>query len=99
MEALKMENSRDSWNDGRLDELSRRVDDGFLQVDKRFKQVDKRFEQVATKAEVAELRADFRLLLDKFDNLMRALMVVGLTFGITAFAALSGMIVALIGAS
>jgi len=34
------------WNDGRLDELSKRVDDGFLSVDKRFQQVDERFQQV-----------------------------------------------------
>lgn len=34
------------WTDGRLDELSKKVDDGFAKVDRRFEQVDRRFEQV-----------------------------------------------------
>ncbi len=32
------------WNDARLDELSKRVDDGFAGVDRRFEQVDARFD-------------------------------------------------------
>jgi hypothetical protein len=57
MEALKMEDRVDSWNDDRLDELSRRMDDGFKEMrvemregfarmDQRFEQVDKRFERL-----------------------------------------------------
>jgi hypothetical protein len=41
MEAMVQE-----WTDGRLDELSDRVDRGFEQVDRRFEQVDRRFEHV-----------------------------------------------------
>lgn len=32
------------WNDGRLDELSKRVDDGFAEVNRRFEQIDLRFD-------------------------------------------------------
>jgi hypothetical protein len=36
MEALTMEDSVDSWNDDRLDELSRRMDNGFKEINERF---------------------------------------------------------------
>lgn len=43
----------DSWNDERLDELSRRMDsgfremrDGFAGIDKRFERIDERFERL-----------------------------------------------------
>jgi hypothetical protein len=32
------------WNDGRLDELSKRVDDGFAEMREEFRQVDRRFD-------------------------------------------------------
>ena len=32
------------WNDGRLDELSKRVDDGFTEMREEFRQVDRRFD-------------------------------------------------------
>lgn len=52
-----MEKPVDKWNDDRLDELSRRMDDGFKElreemregfarVDKRFEQVDRKFERL-----------------------------------------------------
>ena len=57
----------DSWNDERLDELSRRMDagfkevkeelrEGFARIDKRFEQVDKRFEQVDKRFEQVDKR-------------------------------------------
>jgi hypothetical protein len=57
MKSLEMERPMDSWNDERLDELSRRMDagfremreemrEGFARVDRRFEQVDKRFERL-----------------------------------------------------
>jgi tetrahydromethanopterin S-methyltransferase subunit G len=46
MEAVMMEGKVSSWNDDRLDQLNRRVDEGFAKVDKRFDRVDKRFERV-----------------------------------------------------
>ena len=41
-----MEAMRESWTDGRLDDLNTRIDQRFDQVDQRFDQVDQRFEQV-----------------------------------------------------
>jgi hypothetical protein len=34
------------WTDGRLNELSKKVDDGFARVDRRFEQVDRRFGEI-----------------------------------------------------
>jgi hypothetical protein len=59
MEALKMEDRVDRWNDDRLDELSRRMDEGF-------KKVDERFENVATRESVAEINTR----LDRFEGRM-----------------------------
>ena len=39
------------WTDGRLDELSKKVDDGFAKVERRFEQVDRRFEQIDLESE------------------------------------------------
>jgi hypothetical protein len=46
------------WTDGRLDDLSTRVDRGFEQVDQRFEQVDQRFERV--EKEIGNLRVETR---------------------------------------
>jgi hypothetical protein len=46
MEALKMERPMDNWNDDRLDELSRRMDDGFKEMREGFARVDRRFERL-----------------------------------------------------
>ena len=69
------------WNDGRLDELSKRIDDSFAEVRERFRDVDRRFEQI-----------DLR-----FDALQRLLIRMAWTYGIgmLAFAgALLGLIAA-----
>lgn len=34
------------WTDGRLDELSKRVDDGFAEVNRRFARVETRLERL-----------------------------------------------------
>lgn len=72
MEAL-LERGTDveSWNDERMDELSRRMDAGFEkaatkeemnlrfdQVDRRFDQVDRRFEEVDRRFDEVERRFD-----------------------------------------
>lgn len=103
-----MEKPMDSWNDDRLDELSRRVDEGFKQVNsdmkggfarvdremkEGFARVDQRFKGVATRDEVGEVKADLRRLNDKFDRLLHALTVAGLSFGITLFASIAGLVV------
>jgi tetrahydromethanopterin S-methyltransferase subunit G len=103
METLKMERQMDSWNDGRLDELSGRMDEGFANVDKRFGDIDKRFERVeaemrqgfenvATKEELTEVKGEFRYLNERLDRLLHALAVVSVGFGATLFAALAGFI-------
>jgi hypothetical protein len=71
MEALEMERPMTEWNDGRLDELNGRVNEGFEKVDERFirlegemkegfARVDKRFEQVATRESIVDLKAETR---------------------------------------
>lgn len=51
MEAMVQE-----WTDGRLDDLSEKVDRGFEEVDRRFEQVDRRFEQVDKRFEQVDKR-------------------------------------------
>jgi len=81
------------WNDGRLDDLSKRMDEGFLNVEKRFEQVDKRFEQVDKRFEQVDRRfgqIDLRL-----DGLQHLLVRIAWTYGLgmLAFAgALLGLI-------
>ena len=70
MEALKMESRRDNWNDDRLDELSRRMDNGFEAVDRR---MERGFN--AAREEMSELRADMRHLNERFDRLYYLVLV------------------------
>lgn len=90
----------DNWNDDRLDELSNRVDEGFAKVDREMKEgfarVDQRFEGVATREEMGEVKAEIQLLNSKFDRLAHSLMVAGISFGISMFALLASLLVALI---
>lgn len=53
-----MEAMREAWTDDRLDDLNRKVDDGFLRVDKRFDTVDKRFDKVDSRIDRIETRLD-----------------------------------------
>jgi len=41
-----MERPVDSWNDDRLDELSRHMDEGFKEMREGFARIDERFERV-----------------------------------------------------
>ena len=41
-----MESKPTNWNDSRLDELSRRVDDGFKEMREGFARVDGKFDRV-----------------------------------------------------
>jgi cystathionine beta-lyase family protein involved in aluminum resistance len=77
MEALKMSSQVNSWNDDRLDELNRRVDNGFKSVDKHFEQVeqemkegfarvDKRFEKIEQETTEGFARVDARF--EKIDG-------------------------------
>jgi hypothetical protein len=120
MEAIEMERQMDSWNDERLDELSRRVDTGFAKVDGRFERLEGEMKEgiakVATKEEIGglatkeelgevrvevrglkgemgEVKGELRTLNQRFDRLLHALMVAGVGFGISMFAAVGGFIV------
>ena len=44
-----MEAKRTNWNDDRLDELSRRVDDGFKEMREGFARVDEKFDRVTAR--------------------------------------------------
>ncbi|TMK55540.1 MAG: hypothetical protein E6G51_12800 [Actinobacteria bacterium] len=46
MAVLKMERPMDNWNDDRLDELSRRMDEGFEEMREGFARIDGRFERL-----------------------------------------------------
>jgi tetrahydromethanopterin S-methyltransferase subunit G len=63
MEAAVMDREAEmtEWNDGRLDELSKRVDHGFAQMREEFTSVNKRIDHLGT----------------RFDALQRILMQVG----------------------
>jgi hypothetical protein len=45
MEALKMTSQANSWNDDRLDELSRRMDEGFKETREGFARVDREMKE------------------------------------------------------
>ncbi len=53
-----MEAMPEQWTEGRLDELSSKVDRGFQQVDRRFEQVDRRFEKID--ADIHALRVEMK---------------------------------------
>jgi hypothetical protein len=72
MEALKVSEHVDNWNDDRLDELSKRVDSGFAKVDARFEKVegqmkvgfakvDARFEKVDGEMKAGFAKADQKM--------------------------------------
>jgi hypothetical protein len=53
MEALlEKEGDVDSWNDERLDELSRRVDDGFKEMREGFAEINARLDRIPTREEI-----------------------------------------------
>jgi archaellum component FlaC len=90
MEALKMETPMENWNDDRLDEMSRRMDEGFKQVNadmkegfadlrgemrEGFARMDKRFEQVDKRFE----RLYYTLITASFGMVVSVVLAV--TFG------------------
>ena len=67
-----MEAKRTNWNDDRLDELSRRVDDGFKEMRQGFARVDEKFDRVS----------------DRIDKLIFTMWGVGGAVAATAIASL-----------
>jgi archaellum component FlaC len=61
MEALKMERTMENWNDDRLDELSRRMDDGF-------KEMREGFARMVTREEMKELIASINVRFEQIDK-------------------------------
>ncbi len=78
---------RESWTDERLDELNRKVDDGFARADKK---MDDGFARLDT--DIRELRSEMNTRFDRFDARFDRL-----TWGLLASAA--GIIAALIGSN
>jgi len=95
MEALlEKEGNVESWNDERLDELSRRVDAGFEKaatkeemnlrfdaVDIRFDEVDRRFNEIGQQMSrgFAEVNAQLGRLNDRLDRFVSTFLIVGAT--------------------
>lgn len=73
----------DSWNDERLDELSRRVDSGFERVATK-EEVNHRFDKVDS--ELAKAHREFARLNDRLDKLFYGVGFVGLTIGLNILA-------------
>jgi archaellum component FlaC len=89
---LEREEKVDSWNDERLDELSRRMDagfaemrEGFAKIDREMKEgfarVDRRFEKVDERFERIDERFEriderFERLDDRFFKLMVVMLVI-----------------------
>jgi hypothetical protein len=67
MEALKMEERVDRWNDDRLDELSRRMDEGFKEMREGFTRVDQEMKAGFIRVD-QEMKAGF----SKVDQEMKA---------------------------
>jgi len=63
---------RESWTDQRLDDLNRKVDDGFARVDKK---IDDGFARVDKKIDdgLARVDKDIRELNTRFDSLQRTI--------------------------
>ncbi|HXR60714.1 MAG TPA: hypothetical protein VN732_05255 [Solirubrobacterales bacterium] len=88
MEALlEKEGNVESWNDERLDELSRRVDAGFEEMRKGFARMDQKFELVAK-------NEDLQFLTARFDRLLNTLLIIGGGLLGTVIASAAGVVVA-----
>jgi chromosome segregation ATPase len=79
-----MMNPRETWTDQRLDDLNKKVGEGFAKVDESFKQVDERFRQVdqrfdRVEGDMRELRGEMnelkREMNGRFDSLNRTLII------------------------
>jgi hypothetical protein len=84
---LEKEGKVENWNDDRLDELSRRMDNGFMEIRTEmregFARVDARF---------AQMDAKFDRVDAKFNKLFIAILTVGGGFAATTIASLLGVL-------
>lgn len=91
MEALlEKEGTVENWNDERLDELSRRVDDGFEEMREGFARVDREMKEGFARVDAKFDQVDnkFDRLGGRIDKLIFTTMATGGAFAATAFAAL-----------
>lgn len=91
MEALlEKEGEMESWNDDRLDELSRRMDAGFDRAVTKGEMAAIKVEIAATKGEVSrgfgKADHEFGRLNDRLDKLLWGIGFVGLTIGLNIVA-------------
>jgi hypothetical protein len=89
MEVLEMEDGVDRWNDDRLDELSRRMDEGFKEMGEGFARVDRDI-----KEGLSEIRGEMGHLGERFDRLLNTLVLIAWGFAGTMVAALAAVLVA-----
>jgi hypothetical protein len=66
MEALEMERPMDSWNDERLDEMSRRMDEGFKEMRERFERVERRSDQRFERLYLVLITASIGMVVSNF---------------------------------
>jgi tetrahydromethanopterin S-methyltransferase subunit G len=81
-----METAMSSWNDNRLDELSRRTDAGFAEMRQGFAKVDERFERIDERFERIE---------ERFERLNHILLGLIGTILAATLTGMAGLIVAL----
>jgi hypothetical protein len=75
MEALlEKEGTVESWNDERMDELSRRVDDGFKEMREGFTRVDREMKEGFSRVD-REMKEGFARVEDRFDRLNHTLFI------------------------
>jgi hypothetical protein len=78
---LEKEAGMTEWTDGRLNELSKRMDEGFDRVDRK---MDEGFGRVD---------ADIRELTGRFDALQQTLVRISLTMSVAMFSVFAALIV------
>lgn len=102
MEALlEKEANVETWNDERMDELSRRVDAGFEkaatkeEMKVRFAEVDRRFDEVEARFNRFEtmLETQFGRINDRLDKLTFAIIGILGTFAAASFATILGSVI------
>jgi DNA anti-recombination protein RmuC len=93
-----MEAMTQSWTDDRIDDLAKRVDNGFAQVDRRFEQVseEQRELRIALERSSTELRSEIKAMGDsfnqRFDRLQQVLLAGAIAATMTMIAAIVTLI-------
>jgi hypothetical protein len=86
MELLTMESKRTNWNDDRLDELSRRVDQGFQEMREGFARIDEKFDRMEKKFDRVDEKFD--RVSERIDKLIFTMWAAGGAVAATAVVSL-----------